>query len=217
MTRKSNTEIYNKAPLYDGKGKKDGVVDLDKKMFTGQYSTTVLHQAVVMYSANKRAGLASTKVRNEVSGGGKKPWRQKGTGRARTSSTRNPLWRGGGVIFGPHPKSFKYQLPKKVKRLALLHSLNSKLKDGNFSIIKEIILDEPKTKKVKTLFDKIKLEGSILLAVDKKDDNLVLASRNIRGFSLAIFSNLNAFDVLRHKNFVITEKGLALLTKRLKG
>lgn len=120
MAKIKQKQISNKVPHYDAQGKKHGTFELDKFVFTGLFKPAVIYQAVLMYRSNKRVGTASTKVRNEVSGGGKKPWRQKGTGRARTSSIRNPLWRGGGITFGPHNRSFKYKLPKKIKRTALL-------------------------------------------------------------------------------------------------
>lgn len=216
MVKKTQKEISNKVPLYDAKGKREGLFDLDKSIFTGRYNPALIYQAVLMYRANKRIGAASTKVRSEVSGGGKKPWRQKGTGRARSSSIRNPLWRGGGIIFGPHPRNFKYQLPRKIKKIALVHSLNAKLKVGVFGVIKELKIEEPKTKLFKNIMDKANLGGSILLAVDKNDKNLYLASRNIKSITLTLYSNLNAFDVLRHNNFLITEKAVEDLTKRLK-
>lgn len=214
---KKKIEISNKVPLYDNKGKKEGMFELDKELFTGSYNPHILYQAVVMYQANKRAGLASTKVRNEVRGGGKKPWRQKGTGRARAGSIRSPLWRKGGIIFGPHPRSFKYQLPKKIKRLALLNSLNSKLSNGRFGVIRDLKIDEPKTKHIKNIIDKINLEGSTLIAIEENNKNLYLASRNIKSISLSVSSGLNAFDVLKYNNFLITEKALEHLGKKLKG
>lgn len=217
MARKSNTASFDKVPLYDAQGKKSGVANVDKKLFTGVCNLDLLYYIVRMYRANRRAGLAATKVRNEVSGGGKKPWRQKGTGRARVSSIRSPIWRGGGVVFGPHPRSFKYQLPKKTKRVALVHSLNSKLNDGTFNVITELSIDEPKTKKVQEIIDNIGFEGTTLLAVEKKYENLTLAARNIKALTLIHFSNINAFDVLRHRNFLITENGLGVLTKNLRG
>ncbi len=216
MTKKTQKEISNKVPLYDGNGKKEGAFELDKSIFTGRYNPACIYQAVLMYRSNKRTGTASTKVRSEVSGGGKKPWRQKGTGRARTSSIRNPIWRGGGAIFGPHPRNFKYQLPQKIKKISLVHSLNSKLSNGLFGVIKELKIEEPKTKIFKNIMDKAKLGGSILLTVDKNDKKLYLASRNIKSITLTLYSNLNTFDVLRHDNFLITEKAVEGLTKRLK-
>ena len=112
MANKTEQKVMNTVPLHDIKGKKDGTIDLDSSLFTGAFSSAILAQASKMYHSNKRVGLASTKVRSEVSGGGKKPWKQKGTGRARTGSNRNPLWKGGGIVFGPHPKSFKQTITK---------------------------------------------------------------------------------------------------------
>lgn len=209
-------EVNAAVNLYDVKGHKEGTVDLDKSIFTGEYSVPVLHQAVRMYMANKRLGLADTKVRNEVAGGNKKPWKQKGTGRARVGSIRNPIWIKGGIVFGPHPRSFKYDLPKKIKSLSLLHSLNAKLSDGKLSIIKDFKVDQPKTKNVQAIVDKLKMKGSILIAVESKDKNLALASRNIAGLTVARVVDINTYDVLKHKNFVVTENGLKALTERLK-
>jgi large subunit ribosomal protein L4 len=222
MAQKNNKKkeikaIDTKVPLYDPKGNEDGLIELDAKLFTGIVNKQLLYQAVNMYHANDRVGMASTKQRDEVEGGGKKPWRQKGTGRARAGSIRSPLWKGGGKVFGPHPRSFKYQLPKKIKRLALIHSLNAKLADKVFGVIKSIGLEDGKTKSFKSIIDKTKMAGSIIIAVDKRDDKLVLASRNLAAVTLVLFSDLNAFDILKHKNFLVTEKGLSLLTEKLRG
>ena len=215
--KKTEQKVVNTVPLHDVKGKKEGMFDLDSSLFTGSFSTDILAQASKMYAANKRAGLASTKTRDQVSGGGKKPWKQKGTGRARSGSNRNPLWRGGGVIFGPHPRSFKQTITKRMKKTALLHSLNAKIKDGEFIVIEDVLMDDAKTKSFVKLFDKMKLGGSTLLAVDQKTENLNLSSRNIKKVTVVLSSDLNAFDILKHKNFLITKKGLDLLSERLKG
>jgi len=213
----NKVEFNTKVPYFDQKGKRDGTFDVDKKVFDGRISSGLLYNAVLMYNSNRRVGLASTKVRNEVSGGGKKPWRQKGTGRARVGSIRNPIWRGGGIVFGPHPRSFNYQIPKRAKRTALIHSLNSKLKSGAFYVIREIIVDEPKTKKFVDIMKKMNIKPSTLFCVDKRDENIILSSRNIKDLTLVMYNNLNALDVLRHNSFLITEKGIDLLTKKLKG
>ncbi|MDP2913636.1 MAG: 50S ribosomal protein L4, partial [Candidatus Omnitrophota bacterium] len=131
-------------PLYDMSGKEVGAFTFNKKIFTGQVHKGALYQAVLMYNANKRQGNASTKTRGDVSGGGKKPWRQKGTGRARAGSSRSPLWRGGGAVFGPHTRDFHYTLPKKIKRLAFVSSINSKLHDSKVIGIDTLALEEPK-------------------------------------------------------------------------
>jgi len=216
-TKKQKEKVVkNSVPLYDDKGSKTGTMELDAKLFNGQFSHGVIHEAVVMYEANKRVGQASTKQRDEVEGGGKKPWRQKGTGRARFGSIRNPLWRGGGKVFGPHPRSFKYQIPVKAKKTALLHSLNSKIADDSFGVIKEVTLENHKTKGIKAILDKTKIKGNILFAVDKKDRNMNLAARNLACVTLLDLQNLNALDVLKHKNFLITEKGVGMLTQKLR-
>jgi large subunit ribosomal protein L4 len=217
MTNKKEIQIMNTVPLHDAKGKKDGTIDLDSAIFTGAFSAAILAQASKMYHANKRVGLASTKVRSEVSGGGKKPHKQKGTGRARSGSIRNPLWRGGGVIFGPHPRSFKQTITKRMRRTALLHSLNAKIKDGEFSVIEDLLVSDPKTKSFLKVFDQTKLIGSTLVAVDSKGNDLKLSARNVRKVTLVSSEDLNAFDILKHKNFLITKKGLDLLCKKLKG
>jgi len=216
MEKKEAKEISNKVPYFDEKGKKEGTFELDKSIFTGNFNSKLIYQAMLMYQANKRVGLASTKVRNVVSGGGKKPWRQKGTGRARAGSIRSPLWRGGGVVFGPHPRNFKYNLPKTIRRRALLDCLNSKVKDGLFNVIKDLAVDEPKTKKFLKLLDNTKISGAVLVAIDKADKNLYLASRNIYYVTLVKYSNLNAYDVLKHNNFLITVQALNNLCKNLK-
>ena len=218
MTPKSKAkkEISNKITLFDAQGKKDGTVSLDDAVFTGKFNHYTLHQAVLMYTANKRQGSASTKVRNEVAGGGKKPWRQKGTGRARVGSIRNPIWRGGGIVFGPHPRNFKYSLPKTLKRKALLDSLNSKLRNGAIFAIKDIELDEPKTKKFKSILDKTGIKGSILIASHNTEEKVVLACRNLRGVKLSKYQDLNALDVLMYKSLILTEKAISDLTKKFK-
>ncbi|NQT23704.1 MAG: 50S ribosomal protein L4 [Candidatus Omnitrophica bacterium] len=213
--KKKEITILNKVPHYGKDGKKEGIFELDKSVFNGNYNSAVIHQAVLMYNANKRSGSASTKVRNEVSGGGKKPWRQKGTGRARVGSTRNPIWRGGGIVFGPHPRSFKYNMPKKVKRSALIHSINSKIHAGEAGVITELSLSEPRTRKFKSIVDKTKLLGTLLFVMDEIENNTYLAARNIKSVSVKLASDLNALDVLLHNNIILTEKAVVGLTKRL--
>ncbi len=214
---KEKVIVVPKVPLYDPKGNKAGEIELDKAVFSGEPNMGPVYEAVKMYQANQRVGLASTKQRDEVDGGNKKPWKQKGTGRARVGSTRNPVWRGGGIVFGPHPRSFKYEIPKKMQKVALVETLNSKLSKKSFSVIQALTLEDHKTKNFKAILDKIKLDGKTLVVQDVKDAKVVLAARNLRGVSITMFSNMNAMDVLKHKNLLITEKGLEQLTKKLKG
>jgi len=214
---KETKKDLNKVPLFDKAGGKAGTFELDAKIFTGSYSKDVLYEAVKLYGANRRVGMASTKQRDEVDGSHKKPWRQKGTGRARSGTIRSPLWRKGGIVFGPHPRNFKVEIPKTLKRAALRHSLNTKLPDGKFFVIREIALENAKTKEVKKILDNMKLSGRTLLSVDHKDDKLNLAARNLKDVTLTLSANLNALDVMKHKNFLVTEKGVAQLQEMLKG
>jgi len=215
--KKSEKTILNKVPHYGVDGKREGVFELNKAVFNGVFNSSIIYQAVLMYNANKRTGSASTKVRSAVSGGGKKPWRQKGTGRARVGSIRNPIWRGGGITFGPHTRNFRYDLPKKIKRSALVNSINAKINSGEMGVIKDFSLSEPRTKKIKAIIDKTKLAGSILLVIDRFEKNINLASRNLCSITLKLGSELNALDVLRNNNFLISEKALSFLTKRIGG
>jgi large subunit ribosomal protein L4 len=169
-----------------------------------------------MYSANQRQGTASTKTRGEVSGGGKKPWRQKGTGRARAGSTRSPLWRGGGKIFGPHPRDHHYDIPKKVKRLAFLSSLNSKLNENRIKCIEALAIEEPKTKRFRQVIDALKLKGRSLFVVDALNENIKRASHNIAEVSVKGYRDFNTMDVLGCDDLVISKAALEKLPERIK-
>jgi large subunit ribosomal protein L4 len=169
-----------------------------------------------MYNANRRQGNADTKTRGEVSGGGKKPFRQKGTGRARAGSTRSPLWRHGGTIFGPHPRDYSYDLPKKVKRLAFLSSINSKLGDEKIIGIDSVTIDEPKTKKFVAILEALKLEGKSLFVFDAMDDKLKLASRNVPDVDLKNYKDVNTMDILSCDTVVMSKEALDKLPERFK-
>ncbi len=203
-------------PMYNSKGREVEKLALDKNIFTGEVNKKILYQAVIMYNANQRQGNASTKTRGDVSGGGKKPWRQKGTGRARAGSSRSPLWRHGGVIFGPHPRDFHYDLPRKIKRLAFLSSINSKLNDGSILGIESITLDEAKTKKFKAIMSALKLKGESLFVLDTIDDKVMRASGNIEEVSVKNYKDFNTMDVLNCDNLVISKAAIQKLPERFK-
>jgi large subunit ribosomal protein L4 len=203
-------------PVYDSKGKEVEKFHLDKELFDGEVNKALLYQALRMYNANQRQGTASTKTRGEVSGGGKKPWRQKGTGRARAGSTRSPLWRHGGIVFGPHPRDFRYSLPKKITRLALLSGINSKLSDGAVMGLAGLALDEPKTKKFKAVMDALKLEGKSLFVFDAVDEKVKRASRNISDVSVKNYRDFNLMDVLLCDTMVVSKAALEKLPERFK-
>ncbi len=210
-------------PIYNTAGKEVDTIELDDKVFDGTVNTAVIHQAIRAYRANQRKGLASTKTMGEVSGGGRKPWRQKGTGRARVGSIRSPLWRHGGVIFGPHPRDFSYTIPQKIKALALKSSLNAKIKESSFLVLDEFLLGKPKTKEAVNIFSNLKLNPrkektsyNILLVLDKIDDNLKRSLRNIDFLHINNARDVNTYEVLAHRKLIITKGGLSELTNRLK-
>ncbi|MCK5451558.1 MAG: 50S ribosomal protein L4, partial [Candidatus Omnitrophica bacterium] len=177
-------QINTTIPVYDLEGKVVDNIQLDKKLFDGKVNQTLLYEAKKMYEANARQGTASTKTRSEVSGGGAKPWRQKGTGRARVGSSRNPIWRHGGITFGPKPRDFGYSMPKKAMRKALLSSLNARLVEERIKPVVKIKLEESKTKNFIKILDALKIEGKILVAVDGITDEIKRSSRNLKKIRL---------------------------------
>ncbi len=203
-------------PIFNSKGKEVEKFELNKELFTGEVNKDALYQFVRMYNANQRRGTASTKTRSDVSGGGKKPWRQKGTGRARAGSSRSPLWRGGGKVFGPHPRDFHYDIPKKIKRIALLSSLNSKILDEKLIGIDSIVLAEPKTKQFQAIVDALKLEGRSLFVLDTVDEKIKRASRNIESVTLRNYKDFNPVDVLKCNTIVVLKVALEKIPERFK-
>lgn len=209
-------------PIYNTEGKEVDSVKLNHTVFDGVVNEAAIYQAVNAYRANQRKGLAATKTRGEVSGGGKKPWKQKGTGRARVGSTRSPLWRHGGVVFGPHPRDFSYVIPSKIRALALKSSLNAKVKDNNLVILDSLKIDKPKVKDALKVFSNLKLNNKsdkrlkVLLLVDKISDSLRLSLRNVNFLDFNIAQDTNVYEVMISNKLVITKDGLTQLTQRLK-
>ncbi len=215
-SKKTAVKKINAVPIYNSKGEEVGSFELDKELFTGEVNKAVLNQFMLMYNANQRRGTASTKTRSDVSGGGKKPWRQKGTGRARAGSTRSPLWRGGGKVFGPHPRDFHYDIPKKIKKAALISSLNAKALDGKLIGIESVFLAEAKTKQFQAILDALKLEGKSLFVLEAVDEKVKRASRNIRDVSLKNYKDFNPIDVLNCNTVVVSKAALEKIPERLK-
>ena len=209
-------------PIYNAEGKEVDTVKLDLSVFDGVVNEAAMYQAINGYRANQRKGLASTKTRGEVSGGGKKPWKQKGTGRARVGSTRSPLWRHGGVTFGPHPRDFSYVIPAKIKSLALKSSLNAKVSSNNLIILESFKIDNPKVKDAVKIFSNLKLNGKtdkklkVLLLLDKVSESLRLALRNISFLNFNIAQDTNVYEVMASIKVVMTKDALTQLTQRLK-
>lgn len=213
-------------PIYNTDGKEIDTLKLEPHVFDGTVNPDAIYQVVLAYRAAQRKGLASTKTMGEVSGGGRKPWKQKGTGRARVGSIRSPLWRHGGVIFGPHPRNFSYTLPVKIKRLALKSTLNAKLNEKNFIILDSLKIGQPKTKEANKVFYNLKVflkkqEGSpkknpnILLLLDKIDRNQRLSLRNIGFLRVNRAQDTHAYEVLNANKLIVTKDALGELVSRL--
>ncbi len=184
-------------------------VTLPESIFGLEVKTALLHEAVVNYLANQRQGTHATKTRGMVRGGGRKPWRQKHTGRARHGSIRSPLWRGGGVVFGPQPRDYSYEMPKKQRRLALKTALSAKLKDGELIVVDKISFEQPKTKEMVSLLKSLGLNGnSVLIVTADKDENVYLSARNIPGVTVMRAMDLNTYQVLVHQRVVLTKDAL---------
>ena len=210
-------------PVYNCEGKEVDKIELNAKVFDGVLNSDCLYQAIEGYKANQRKGLASTKTRGEVSGGGKKPWKQKGTGRARVGSTRSPLWRHGGVVFGPHPRDFGYDVPQKIKAGALRTSLNAKLKENNLIVLDELTLAAAKTKAAVKIFTnlnlfsaKVKKIKKVLFLTDKVSLDAKKALKNIDFLTVDLARDCHAYEVMNNQKVLITKAGLADLTARLK-
>jgi large subunit ribosomal protein L4 len=199
--------------VLDMKGKVAGKVSLDGDYFDSKVKKSLLHQAVLMYLADLRKGSSATKRRAEVRGGGRKPWRQKGTGRARVGSIRSPLWKGGGVVFGPHPRNYSYRLPKKITSLALQHSLNAKIRDNEFLVTEKIAQDKPKTSEFASFLQALKAEDKPLVVIEAHNALIHRAARNIPGVTVKVFSDINAYDVLKHKKVIFSKQALEKLVK----
>jgi len=206
----------SKVSVLNKEGVESGNIDLPEGMFEGHINTAVIHQVVVMYQASLRQGNVSTKERAYVSGGGKKPHRQKGTGRARAGSNRSPLWKGGGVTFGPHPRDFGYSVPQKIRKLALRESLHAKYQDQNLVCIDDLKEVLSKTKEFVKILDDLALKGKILAVLDGSDLSVGRVSRNIPNVNLMRGHDVNAYDILKNKKLLVTKTAFNRLLDRIK-
>jgi len=196
------------ATVYDRDGKESGQVDLPESVFNAPVNAAVLHQAVRRQQANDRQGTHETKTRGEVSGGGKKPWKQKGTGHARQGSTRAPQWRHGGTVFGPHPHSYEQKMPRKQRRLALRSALSVKSQEDAVRIVEEIALEAPKTRVIAGLFDQLGAGARTLFVIPEHDLMLEKSTRNLAGVKTILAQNLNPTDVLTADTIIFTRSAL---------
>ncbi|MBI3083163.1 MAG: 50S ribosomal protein L4 [Candidatus Omnitrophica bacterium] len=203
--------------MFNLKGDEVGQLTLDEGLWGGRVNLRLLSQAVAMYRTNLRAGTASTKTRGDVSGGGKKPWKQKHTGRARAGSIRSPLWRHGGSVFGPRPRDFSYRLPQAIRQQALLEGLKGKLQDQELVVIDQLAADAPKTKPFAGLRKTFQARRKSVIVLDQPSEALVQSLRNLDGFELCSAANLNAHDVLNAHKVLVTKPAFEQLERRMQG
>lgn len=201
--------------IYDQTKKEVGSMDLASEIFEVSVKPEILHLVVRAQLASKRSGTHATKNRSLKRGGGAKPWRQKGTGRARAGSTRSPLWRGGGIVFGPQPRDYSFKVNKKVRRLALKMALTSRFSDESLMVVKDITLPEAKTKHFAEVVEALGLRKALIIVKDA-DNKLLLSARNIPGIKMISADQLNVYDILRHRQLVIIENAAQDLQERLK-
>ncbi len=202
------TEVLNT------ENKKVGEVELNEALFGLEVKKHILHDVVKMQLANRRAGTASTKTRTEVSGGGAKPYRQKGTGRARAGTNRSPLWRGGGVTFGPKPRDYSYKLPRKVRKLGVRMALSARFAENNMVVLDGFDLADIKTKQFVDVMKKLNIENG-LIVIPEKNENLEKSSRNVQGYKVIRADGINVYDILLHRRLVLLQPCLGQLEERL--
>jgi large subunit ribosomal protein L4 len=194
-----------KVALYNQNGTKVSDIELNESVFGIEPNNHVLFEAVVMQRASLRQGTHKTKIRSEVAGGGRKPWRQKGTGRARQGSIRSPQWRGGGIVFGPTPRSYSYKLPKKVRRLAIKSALSSKVLDEGVLVLESLAFEAPKTKEFIGVLNALSVDSKALIVTADLDENVALSARNIPGVTVLTADGINVLDVLNHDKLILTK------------
>lgn len=196
-------------------GAEDGAYEVQFELIADGRGTQAVHEAVVAYTAAQRSGTTCTKTVAEVAGSGRKPWRQKGTGRARAGYIRSPIWRGGGVAFGPKPRSFRKKISKKTRRLALKKALSERLKDGDVQIVDSFDFEKPSTKAFLKVCAVLGLDGTVLIVTNSKDENLILSARNVPYAEVTLASTLNTYEVLKCDHLVFTRAALEMVDNRL--
>jgi len=200
----------SKVSVYNMEGSQVGDIELNDAVFGVEVNEHLVHMAVVSQLANKRQGTQSAKTRSEVSGGGRKPWKQKGTGHARQGSTRSPQWTGGGVVFAPKPRDYAFKLNKKEKQLALKSALTSRVQENKFIVVDELKLDEIKTAKFAKVMSNLKVEKA-LVVLNENDKNVVLSAKNIPTVKTALTNTINVFDILKYDTIVIDKAAVATI------
>ncbi|MGF2614149.1 50S ribosomal protein L4 [Rossellomorea vietnamensis] len=194
-----------KVALFNQSGSQVGDVELNDSVFGIEPNQNVLYEAVIMQRASQRQGTSKVKGRSEVRGGGRKPWRQKGTGRARQGSIRSPQWRGGGTVFGPVPRSYSYKLPKKVRRLAIKSALSTKVAEENILVLESLVFDAPKTKEFAGVLKNLSVNSKTLVVTEGNEDYVALSARNIPGVTVVAANGISVLDVIAHDKLIITK------------
>jgi large subunit ribosomal protein L4 len=192
------------ADVFDIEKKKVSQVDLNDAVFGAEVNEAIIYDVVKMQLASRRSGTASTKTRSDVRGGGKKPWRQKGTGRARAGTTRSPIWRGGGIVFGPHPRDYSYSIPKKVRKKAIISALSMKFKENKMLILKDFPMEKISTRIFKGVFDLFSLKKALFI-LDDNNAVLLKSSRNIKNVKMIRSEGINVYDILNHEHLILLE------------
>lgn len=195
-----------KVALYDISGNEVGEFELSENIFGANVNVEAMHQVVKMYLANQRQGNQSALTRAEVRGGGIKPWKQKGTGRARHGSIRSPQWRHGGTVFAPKPRSYRFTLPKKLRRVALKSALSSKVADNELIVLEDLNFDAIKTKQMISMLSNLKVDSKVLIVLGGKNENVEKSARNIPGVKTALVNTINVYDILKYDKFIITKE-----------
>ncbi|SHI78045.1 50S ribosomal protein L4 [Lutispora thermophila] len=197
-----------KVALYNIAGQQVGDIDLKDSIFGVNVNVEAMHQVVKMLLANRRQGTQSALTRAEVRGGGIKPWRQKGTGRARHGSIRSPQWTHGGIVFAPKPRSYRYTVPKKIRRLAMKSALSSKVNENNIIVLDDLNFEAPKTKQVVNMLQNLKVDSKALIVLAEKNENVEKSARNIPGVKTSLVNTLNVYDILKYDKFIITKSAV---------
>lgn len=204
-------------PVHNREGQVVGRMEIDEADFGGEVRLALLRDAVLMYEAAQRVGTHSTLERGAVHGSHVKPWRQKGTGRARAGFKRSPLWRGGAVVFGPHPREYRYSMPRKALRAATRSAFLAKFRDGETVVVDQLAAEEPRTREMAATLAALGIQRSCLIAIEKPDANLWKSARNIPGVSMKTVAEVNAYDLLRHRHLLITHAALQSLVEAMRG
>ncbi|MCX5848500.1 MAG: 50S ribosomal protein L4 [Deltaproteobacteria bacterium] len=192
------------ADVFDIEKKKVSQVDLNDAVFGAEVNEAIIYDVIKMQLASRRSGTASTKTRSDVSGGGKKPWRQKGTGRARAGTTRSPIWRGGGIVFGPHPRDYSYSIPKKVRKKAIICALSMKFKENKMLVLKDFPMEKISTRIFKGVVDLFSLKKALFI-LDDNNEVLLKSSRNMKNVKMIRSEGINVYDILNHEHLILLE------------